>query len=407
MEHTPAQARPAHSEGVEYSSMSSWRRMLPRWARAWGPAWLVMIADVDAASILTGVESGVAYQYNLIGVIVLLTIPLFFVQEATGRIGAVTGKGLGELARLTQSRNVGAVIAVPMAISDVATYIAEYAAIALGLGLLGVPLVLSLPVAFLFHIGLVARGKYVWAERILLAISAVFVLSVGWAMVMRGFLPYNPVYFSAAPPFLFLVAANAGAVVMPFMLFFQSSATALKPGSTVTGVRRETLIGALVSEFLMVGFVMLGAGMPAHADLFTTSGVAAALGTVGGALLTEAFALGLVSSAFLALVVVSLGSAWGFVEALGLAKSRTFWVYALESIPAVVVPFVYPHPLTIVLTFMVLLVFLLIGPGILVGVLASDRKVMGDQASSLPWRVAYWASLSSIVLCGVVALMPW
>ena len=381
------------------------RPWLPSIFRAWGPAWLVMIADVDAASILTGVASGVAYQYELIGVVLLLTIPLFFIQEAAGRIGAVTGKGLGALAHSTQTRAISAAIAVPMAASDVVTYIAEYAAIALGLSLFGVPLILSLPVAFVFHIGLVARGKYAWAERILLLISGVFVLSVGWAMVLRGALPYDPVYFSSQPSFLFLVAANAGAVVMPFMLFYQSSATARKPGSNVAGVRWETLIGAVVSELLMVGFIMLGAGMPANADLFTTSGVAQALADVGGWVLPYAFGIGLVAAAFLALVVVSLGSAWGFVEALGLRQSRTFWVYAVESVPAVLVPFFYPHPLVIVLTFMVLLVFLLIGPGILLGVLVSDRTLMGEHASSRPWRVAYWASLVSIVACGVIAVV--
>ena len=381
------------------------RRHLPTWMRAWGPAWLVMIADVDAASILTGVASGVAYQYEMIGVVLLLTVPLFFIQEAAGRIGAVTGKGLGELVRITQSKSISAAVAVPMALSDIATYVAEYAAIALGLALFGVPLILSLPTAFLFHVGLVARGKYAWAERILLVISGLFVLSVGWAMVLRGTLPDDPIYFSTDPSFLYLVAANAGAVVMPFMLFFQSSATALKPGSTVKGVRWETLIGAVTSELLMVAFIMLGAGMPANANLFTTTGVASALAAVGGWLLPYAFAIGLVAAAFLALVVVSLGSAWGFVEALGISRSRIFWVYALESIPAVVVPFVYPHPLTIILTFMVLLVFLLIGPGVLVGWLASSRKLMGPHASGTRWKVAYWASLASVVLCGVIAVV--
>ena len=381
------------------------RKHLPVWLRAWGPAWLVMIADVDAASILTGLASGVAYRYDLIGVILLLTVPLFFVQEAAGRVGAVTGKGLGELARLTQSRSVSAAIAVPMALSDVATYVAEYAAIALGLGLFGVPIVLALPVAFLFHIGLVARGKYAWAERILLALSAFFVLAVGSAMIVRGVLPDDPLFFSSSPSFLFLVAANAGAVVMPFMLFYQSSATALKPGSTVRGIRWETLIGAVTSELLMVAFVMMGAGLPANADIYSTTGVGRALSAVGGSLLPYAFGLGLVAAAFLALVVVSLGSAWGFVEALGLKKSRTFWVYALESIPAVIVPLVYPHPLTIVLTFMVLLVFLLIGPGVLLGWLASSRRIMGRHASSPSWRIAYWASLGAIVVSGVVALV--
>jgi len=193
--------------------------------------------------------------------------------------------------------------------------------------------------------------------------------------------------------------------VMPFMLFFQSSATAEKAGSTVLGVRRETLIGAVASEILMVAFLMLGAGMPASSDLFTTTGVASALAAVGGWFLPYAFALGLVAAAFIALVVISLGSAWGVVEALGLPRKRAFWIYTAESVPAVIIPFLFPHPLTLVLILMVLLVFILIAPGILVGLLASDKHLMGAHASRGFWRAAYWASLGSVVLCGVIAVV--
>jgi len=381
------------------------RAFAPAWSRAWGPAWLVMIADVDAASILTGVESGVAYRYDLIWFLLVLIVPLFFIQEACGRIGATTHKGLSEIVRESHSRALGLAISLPAAVADVAMYVAEYSAIGIGLGIFGVPLYLSLPCAFVLHIGLVARGRYVWVERILLAVSAVFILTVGSALLMRGVLPYTPVYVSAAPSFVFLLAANAGAVVMPFMLFFQTAATAEKPNSTILGVRRETLIGAFTSEVLMVAFVMLGAGMPASADLFTTSGVASALATVGGAVIPYAFGLGLLAAAFLALVVISLGSAWGVIEALGIPRNRAFWVYSLESIPAVVVPFLYPHLLALVLDLMVVMVFVLVAPAVLVGRIASDRSIMGAQASTRPWKVAYWTSLCAVVLCGVLAVL--
>ena len=114
--------------------------------------------------------------------------------------------------------------------------------------------------------------------------------------------------------------------------------------------------------------------------------------------------MGLKTAAFLALVVISLGSAWGVVEALGIPRKRAFWIYTLESIPAVAIPFLYPHPLALVLDLMVLMVFILIPPGILVGVLASDRRIMGSRASSGAWKVAYWASLGSVVFCGILAL---
>ena len=379
--------------------------MVGTWFHAWGPAWLVMIADVDAASILTGLESGVAFRYDLVWFLLLLILPLFFVQEAAGRIGAVTGKGLGELVRETRSRRTSLAIALPVAVADVASYVAEYAAIALSLGIFGIPFYLSLTAGFLVHIGLVAQGRFVWVERILLGVSAAFILTVGSALMVRGVLPYDPIVLSASPSFVFLLAANAGAVVMPFMLFYQSSATAEKTGATIRSVRRETLVGAIASELLMVAFLMIGAGMPAGADLFTTHGLVDALAAVGGPILPYAFGAGLIAAAFLALVVISLGSAWGVVEALGLPRDRAFWIYTAESIPAVVIPFLFPHPLTLVLVLMVLLVFILVGPGILVGRLASDRRIMGPAASRGFWKGAYWVSLFSIVFCGVAALL--
>jgi manganese transport protein len=54
---------------------------------------------------------------------------------------------------------------------------------------------------------------------------------------------------------------------------------------------------------------------------------------------------------------------------------------------------------------MVLLVFILVGPGLLVGLLASDRRIMGEHASRGAWRLAYWASLGAVVTCGVVAVL--
>jgi hypothetical protein len=52
--------------------------------RTWrgGPAWLVMIANVDAASVLTALPSGASDRYELIWFLVVLTIPLIFIQEA-------------------------------------------------------------------------------------------------------------------------------------------------------------------------------------------------------------------------------------------------------------------------------------------------------------------------------------
>ncbi len=374
--------------------------------RRWrgGPAWLVMIADVDAASILTALASGASYRYEFIWFLVALTVPLFFIQEASGRLGAVAGKGLGQLARERFPPRVASTAAISMAVGDVLTYIAEYAGIALGLSLFGIPPIISLPIAFFTHIGLVAKGAYAWVERVLIAISAGVVVSLAVVVLHRGLLPYPLLAGSTSPSFFVLLAANAGAVVMPFMLYFQSSATAAKR-TTLSISRQSTLLGAVVSEALMVVVVMIGADVGGAFTFATGAGFSAALTAGLGQYATYALGAGLVAAAFLALVVISLGSAWGVTEALGLSPKSVIWIYAGESIPAVFVPLLFPQLVTLVIALMVAMVFILIVPGIFLGRLSSDPRVMGNDASLGFWRVAYWASLGFVIAVGVLAVV--
>jgi manganese transport protein len=365
-----------------------------------------MIADVDAASILTALASGASYRYDFIWVLVVLTVPLFFVQEAAGRLGAVTGKGLGVLAREHFRPGFAATAAVSMGIGDVATYVAEYAGIALGLSVFGVPPIVSLPLAFVAHIALVARGPYAWVERILIGVSAGVVVALAAVVLHRGLLPYSPLGVAVAPPFFLLLAATAGAVVMPFMLYFQSSATAAKR-TTIAISRQSTLLGAIASEALMVMVVMIGAGLRGSIDFTNGAGFTAALSGGLGQYGAYVMGAGLVAAAFLALVVISLGSAWGVTEALGISPRKTIWIYAMESLPAVLVPLLLPQLVTLVLALMVAMVFILIVPGVFLGTLVSDARLMGSEASRGWWRAAFWGSLGFVVSVGILAVVVY
>jgi manganese transport protein len=400
--HGPPEAPTSTLDKLTLPAISSHLRAPRRWRG--GPAWLVMIADVDAASILTALASGASYRYEFIWFLVLLTVPLFFIQEASGRLGSVAGKGLGQLTRERFPPRVASSAAISMAIADVLTYIAEYAGIALGLSLFGIPPIVSLPIAFLAHIGLVARGAYAWVERVLIAISAGVVVSLAVVALHRGLLPYPLLAGSTSPSFFLLLAANAGAVVMPFMLYFQSSATAAKR-TTVTISRQSTMLGATVSQLLMVLVVMIGAAVGGAFTFATVGGFSATLTAGLGQYATYALGAGLVAAAFLALVVISLGSAWGVTEALGLPSKSVIWVYAGESIPAVFVPLLFPQLVTLVLALMVAMVFILVVPGIFLGKLTSDPSVMGSETSSRVWRWAYWGSLGFVVAVGILAVV--
>ena len=381
------------------------QKSITRFASSFGPAWLVMIADVDAASIITAAETGAMFNYGLIWLLLILIIPLFFIQEAAGRIGVVTHKGLGEIIRENYSGKVALLAATPMALTDILTYVTEYLGIAIGLGLVGIPPLVSVLVAYVLHILLVYRRKYAVAEKFMLGISAIMLLAYASSLALRGTATHSIFFFANRPSFLFLVAANAGAVVMPFMPFYQASATAEKKAGSVWYTRVETIIGAIVSEVLMIVIVMVSSGLDPALDFMSAQQLSKALVTVAGEFAPLLFGIGLVAAAFLALTAVSFGSAWGLVEAMGWKRSRSFPVYFLESIPAVIVTLLLTaNLLNAVLNLMFAFVFVLIGPACIMGLIASNKRVMGEFTSTQWWKAAYWLSLIFIVALGIISL---
>lgn len=382
---------------------------LRTFVHSFGPAWVVMIADVDAASILTAATDGAMYGYSLVWFMLFLVLPLFLIQEAAGRIGVATGKGLGEIIREDYSRRIGLLTSIPMAFTDVLSYVAEFTGIAIGFQLLGIPPILSLPVVYVAYLLIVWKRGYGTVERFLVAFSVVLIASYAGSLFLRGLPPvreYMYFFWSWKPDFLYLMAATAGAVVMPFMLFFQASATAEKQVKSLWSMRLETLVGAIASEVGMVVILLATIGL--NGMLLGTSSpkeLARALSFLAGHYAPYIFAVGLIAASFLALVVISLGSAWGVAEVIGWGRQRFFWIYLAESLPAILVPMFFPNLFNLAIGMMVLFVFVLLGPGIMVGLIARKKQVMGDLASSFAWSVAYWVSLVLVVVSGFIALV--
>jgi Mn2+/Fe2+ NRAMP family transporter len=144
--------------------------------------------------------------------------------------------------------------------------------------------------------------------------------------------------------YLFLLAANVGAVIMPWMVFFQQTAVIDKGLRRIDLVmsRWDTLLGSIVTQ------VVMGAVLVAAAAAFATGGAHSTLTSVGdiahalapilgwnGARLL--FGLGLVGAAFVAALVVSLAGAWGVSEVFGWRHSlndgvlharKFYWVFS-------------------------------------------------------------------------------
>jgi manganese transport protein len=379
--------------------------------KTWGPAWLVMIADVDAASAITAADSGAQYGTKLVWFLILLIIPLYVIQEVAGRVGVVTGKGLGELIKENYSRRMAVLSAVPMALVDILSYIVEYTGIAVGFQMMGISPWISVPVAFVAHVVVVYNKKYAEAEKPLLIISIIFALVwiVAACLTARHGIVVVPFYFSTSPDFVFMLAANIGAVIMPFMLFYQASATAQKGAdkSNVWAVRFETLVGAIFSELIMVAIAVSAIGINADALDFTSPKVLSqSLVSVAGGFAPYVFGVGLITASFIALIVISLGSSWGVTEAMGWGRKHWFKVYLVESIPAVLIPLFSFNLIKLALNLMVVQIIVLIAPATILGLMASNKKLMGDYQLKGFNKFIYWAFIVLIFATGLLSMLP-
>ncbi len=391
-----------------------------------GPAWLVMMADMDASSYIGAAQTGATLGYGLIWLMLVLIIPLYVVQELAGRIGIATKDGLGDTIRKNYGKRVASLVAFPMAFTDTITYGIEYLGIGIGLEIMGLSIYYTIPVIYVIHILIVTRKKYSEAEKPLLIISFFLIIALLLSLALRGIMPVssplaNPILIKPTAGYFLLLAANVGAVIMPFMIFFQASATGLKLGDldgahikisrrrSLTIMRKETLAGAIVTELLMVIAEMAFAGIPhaAYSSFFATpQQLGKVLVPVAGSLSPIVLGIGLIAAGFIALITISLGSAWGIAESLNMPKKSYWLVYILESLPAVIaIMLVNPSSMiAVVLYLLVFFVFALIAPLVMMWVIGRNRNIMGDLVLSRKNEAIYLLMFGLIIATACIAV---
>jgi Mn2+/Fe2+ NRAMP family transporter len=302
------------------------------WFAALGPGLIVMLADTDAGSIITAAQSGAQWGYRLLLAQLLLVPVLYVTQELTVRLGVVTGRGHGELIAQHFGRAWAWLSVSTLAVACVGALITELSGLA-GVGLLfGVPAWASVSLAAGTIILVALTGTYRSVEGVAVSLGLFELAFVGvaWAAhpdwaAMRAGLTDLPL---ANHAYLYLVTANIGAVIMPWMIFYQQSAVvekALAPAHLKIA-RLETAAGALLTQIIMAAVLVataatIGRARP-DAPLDTVQQISDALVPfLGPELGRLVFAAGMSGAALVAAIVVSLTAAWGVGEVAGFKRS--------------------------------------------------------------------------------------
>jgi NRAMP (natural resistance-associated macrophage protein)-like metal ion transporter len=322
-----------------------WRRFLV----VAGPGLVVMLADTDAGSIITAAQSGAQWGYRLLALQFLLVPILYIVQELTVRLGAATGKGHARLILERYGRFWAWFSTGTLIVSCIGALLSEFSGIA-GVGaLMGVPAPVSLTLVVSVLLGIAFTRSYRSVERIALFVGAfelVFLL-VAWlahpslAEIATGFVSVP----LGDPQYLYLASANIGAVIMPWMVFFQQSSIVEKKlkASDIAAERIDTAIGAVVTQIIMAAVLIAaaatlgksGGGQPLNTVQEISAAITPFLGRIGGNLL---FGLGICGAALVATIVVTLAAARTLGEALNVNHSLDHevseapWFYGVYTV---------------------------------------------------------------------------
>lgn len=310
---------------------------VPGLVRVMGPGLVVMLADTDAGCLITAAQSGTEWGYAMVLPQLVLIPILYLAQEITVRLGLVTGKGHGQLIRDHFGLRWGLLSAGTLLLSAVGALLTEFAGVA-GVGqLFGISKWVTVPVCTGALIGLAFTRSDRRIERIAIAlglgelffIPAMLLAHPKLHEVIHGLgsIPANH------PSYTYLVAANVGAVVMPWMIFYQQSAV-VNRGLTMRHLRRErqdTAIGTLLTQAIMIVVVVTFASTVWQhhrgATLNTVTDMTTALGPFLGSRTADVLlGAAVLGGALVAAIVVSLAGSWGISEVLG-------WKHSLNERP--------------------------------------------------------------------------
>jgi Mn2+/Fe2+ NRAMP family transporter len=304
----------------------------------WGPGLVVRLADTDVGSLVTAAQSGAGFGYRMVLPQVVLMPILYVVQEITIRLGVVIGKGHGALIRERFGPWWALLSAATLFAAGVGALLTELAGVA-GVGdLFGVPDTVTVPVAAAFLIGIALTGSYRRAERIGIACGLAELVFVPAMLLAHPNVHAIAAGLGHLPlrngSYVLLLAANVGAVIMPWMIFYQQGAVIdkkLQPRH-IRAERRDTAVGAVLTQAIMLVMVVtfaatvgrshLGAALDTVGQL--SDALRPFLGTVGAKVLLGVAMLG---AALVAALVASLAGAWGIAEVLG-------WAHTLNQRPS-------------------------------------------------------------------------
>lgn len=391
---------------------------------AMGPGVVTAMAGNDAGGIATYSTVGAKFGFMSLWVIPVMCILLVVIQTTATRMGAVTGKGFSALIRERFGIRLTALAMLALLIGNVATTFSEFAGIASGMEIFGVPRWISVPIAAAAVWGLIVGGSYKRVQNVFLAISCVFVTYIVAAIIAQP--NWNLALIHTVIPevssdisFLSLTVAMIGTTIAPWMMFFTQS-NIVEKGVTLKDLffqKIDAVTGAVVA-CIVAWFIIVTTGavlFPEGIEITEAADAARALAPFAGEYAGALFAVGLVAASLLAACVLPLTTAFVICEAFGWEAGVSFkwkeapffkgiftFVIAISAI-IILIPSIDLMGIMLTAQFVngVILPILLV----FMALICTDKHMMGEHTVPLITRILLIATIVVVGILSAVCLV--
>lgn len=391
---------------------------------AMGPGIVTAMAGNDAGGISTYSTVGAKFGYLTLWVIPVMCILLVVVQTTATRMGAVTGKGFAALIRERFGIRLTALAMLALLIGNVATTFSEFAGIASGMEMFGVPRWISVPIAAAAVWGLIVGGSYKRVQNVFLTLSFVFISYIIAAFMCQP--NWNLALIHTVIPealldqsFLSLTVAMVGTTIAPWMMFYTQSSVVEK-GVEVKELfyqRIDAITGAVVA-CIVAWLIIVTTGSvlyPQGIEIESAADAAAALAPFAGQYAEALFAVGLIAASLLAACVLPLTTSFVICEAFGWEAGVNFsWKEApifkgiftatiVMSAIVIVIPGLNLMGIMLTAQFVngVILPVLLI----FMAIICTDKRMMGAYTVPLVTRGLLYITIVVVGILSIICLI--
>ena len=388
---------------------------------AMGPGMVAALAGADAGGVATYSSAGALFGYGQLWTVPVMCLLLIVAQETAARMGCVTGKGFASLIREQFGVRMSTLAMLALLISNTTVTLSEFAGVASGFALFGIPAYVSVPIAAVAIWALTMSGSYHRIEKILLLISCAFVTYVvagvmvgpDWGDALNATLIPR---FSTDPQYFSVLVANIGTTIAPWMIFLAQSNVVEKNAraedlpyqriDTVTG----SVVASAISWFIILttGAVLFPAGIAVNGAEDAASALAPLVGPYAEAL----FGAGLVGASFLAACVLPGITSSAICEAFGWERGADRNWQEAPVYRGIITAIIFLSAVIVIVPNVNLFGIMMLAQvvnGVLLPVLlvfmvliAGDRHVMGRFANGRIWNGLTWFTIIAVVILTIV-----